>query len=430
MSSHSPTSYIEGVPVKISEKYKPPPKISLPQKIVQCLAQCSTQVDEDIRSASPFNFQLERHTQIYLSSWKNQLQQDRFARKERFRQRQIDRQKQHDEHQKRLLTAVSYPSAEDLSSEDEENKVTETVVDDDKTVPQLSEGNTKDNTSPVQDIHPRYDTILLPTIMPGPPKPNSSWSFATNLYESATTSNTVHSDNGSIYSTSVPNQSMTTINWSDFETDTSNPFDNVELKSINDLDILAQVLKQNNISASSEHHKEIAKDLKNEMQSENTVECNQSTTQFPNQNANILNSNGDQPSSAIANQSYQSPDPSCIYASNISYQNQQHPHHQQILPQQPSTIQHHQVYFNYQIHQTMPPDNNYPTNCNQAYAANYGVYGVPHNSSLADGHVQQESPVNRSGALPIATVVPTQANSVPDILRQLNSNPSAGQAQN
>lgn len=39
------------------------------------------------------------------------------------------------------------------------------------------------------------------------------------------------------------------INYSDFENDTSSPFDNVELKTINDLDILAQVLNLSTIQS-------------------------------------------------------------------------------------------------------------------------------------------------------------------------------------
>lgn len=411
--SHSPTSYIDGVPVKISEKYKPPPKISLPQKIVQCLAQCENLRVNDFYS-EPFDFQLERNTQINLSSWKNQRQQERFARKERFRQRQTERQRQQDEHQKRMLTAVSYPSAEDLSSDDDE-KIE--IVEKKTSVVESSSNSvaTSAKISPVQDTKPRFDTILIPTIMPGPPKPNSSWSFALHSDESA--KETLRSDTNSIYSTSAPQQAICNINWSDFETDTSNPFDNVELKSINDLDILAQVLKQNYISNDSAANE----DSKSE-KTQSTETLSKSNA-IP-VNANILNSNDTQ--SSVANHStgsYQHPAANNLYASNYSYQNQ----HQPISPQPPpTTIQHHQVYFNYQNH-TMPNspssvmDNTYSSNnFNQKYASTYGAY-VPLNTSLVVGQTEQSI----GSGLPHATGS-IKANSVPDILRQLK-NPTTGQ---
>lgn len=408
--SHSPSSYIDGVPVKISEKYKPPPKISLPQKIVQCLAQCAS---ESSSAATPFQFQLEHDTQIYLSSWKNQRQQERFARKERLRQRQIERQRQLDEHQKRMLTAVSYPSAEDLSSDDDKDDLAVVEEDEEEEVtPQSSSAGATAKVSPEQDTpqpRARFDTILLPTIMPGPPKPHSSWSFVTNLADGS-----AKTDNASQYSTSAPQQpaAVGVINWSDFETDTSNPFDNVELKSINDLDILAQVLKQNYITASTESSEE---PLKSET--------------FPSQNENILNSNGDSAVGVHQNHSIAShPNPdhpafSGVYASNYSYQTQHH-HQQPISPQQPlSAIQHHQVYFNYQ-NQTMmsPADNNYTaaSNCNQKYAANYGAYGPQ------GGQQQQQKQPPPLAPPSSSTATPIKANSVPDILRQLNGGPDAG----
>lgn len=399
--SHSPTSYIDGVPVKISEKYKPPPKISLPQKIVQCLAQCAAQIKEDVSPGAAFNFQLERDTQIYLSSWKNQRQQDRFARKERFRQRQIERQRQHDEHQKRMLTAVSYPSAEDLSSDDEKNEeVKETVAEDGSTSYSSAESTAK--VSPVQDNRPRFDSILMPTIMPGIPKPHSSWSFIMN-------------SDGTAKPTTIPSttqQAISAINWSDFETDTSNPFDNVELKSINDLDILAQVLKQNYIQSTVGNQEETSKNDTSPI----------SIDALP-VSANILNSNTDSP--AFVNHSigsYQHPDPTSlqVYATNFSYQNQQQP----ISP----TIQNQHVYFNYQHPQTMHSDNNYTANCNQKYInTNYAAAYLPNSSSLGHNQTQhQPTTVINNGSLSLESSA-IKANSVPDILRQLNI-PSAGQA--
>ncbi|CAG7819378.1 unnamed protein product [Allacma fusca] len=55
------------------------------------------------------------------------------------------------------------------------------------------------------------------------------------------------------YSTPSVRTPAASINLSDFESDTANPFDNVELKSINDMAVLATVL-QNNVSCSVPHN--------------------------------------------------------------------------------------------------------------------------------------------------------------------------------
>lgn len=145
--SHSQQNYMEGVPVKISEKYKPPPKISLPQSIVQRL------LTSDVLEQTKYDFNLERNVLVRIAEWKSVRNRDQTERRDRMRQRQLERQQMVDERQKQLLTAVSYPSAEDLSDDEPERS----------NVPeQLSE--------PVSELRfssPSFDTILMPTVMPG-----------------------------------------------------------------------------------------------------------------------------------------------------------------------------------------------------------------------------------------------------------------------
>lgn len=262
-------SYIDGVPVKISERYKPPPKISLPQKIVQCLAECHNAADDRPSPADEYDFQAEHNHQRQAAAWKNARREERYARRQRQHQRQVDRQREHDERQKQKLTAVSYPSADELSSGDDDEDTTNNDADDARTednhsttaatssLATTSSGLTTAETTPQSHQEeppssnqshqqPRFDTILMPTIMPlvgGHPARNpsdSNWSFAAKLAadREAAPSSTGTAAGGSTVSWSK-------INWSDFENDTSSPFDNIELKSINDLDILAQVLNLN-----------------------------------------------------------------------------------------------------------------------------------------------------------------------------------------
>lgn len=138
---------MEGVPVKISEKYKPPPKISLPQSIVQRL------LSSDIIEQTKYDFNLERNVLVKIAEWKSVRNRDQTERRDRIRQRQLERQQMVDERQKQLLTAVSYPSAEDLSDDEPERS---------NEPEQLHE--------PVTELRfssPNFDTILMPTVMPG-----------------------------------------------------------------------------------------------------------------------------------------------------------------------------------------------------------------------------------------------------------------------
>lgn len=139
--SYSQQNYMDGVPVKISEKYKPPPKISLPQSIVQRL------VSSDVLEQTKYDFNLERNVAEHVAEWKSVRNREKTDRRERIRLRQLERQQMVDERQKQLLTAVSYPNAEDLS-DDEPEHLNEPAVE-------------------LRFSSPNFDTILMPTVMPG-----------------------------------------------------------------------------------------------------------------------------------------------------------------------------------------------------------------------------------------------------------------------
>lgn len=193
-------SYISGVPVKISENYKPPKKIALNTSITQRLANQSAAAEAEV-----YDFSLERTVVSKMTAWQQYRGQAAVDRKERMRLRQLDRLKQLEEKQKRMLTEVSYPSADDLTSDDEES------AGDARPSPRAAELTVS---VPQRQLSPTsyFDSILVPTVM------------ARQRKAAAIT----------------PTNSK--INYSDFENDTSSPFDNIELKTINDLDILAEVL--------------------------------------------------------------------------------------------------------------------------------------------------------------------------------------------
>ncbi|XP_054288590.1 ubiquitin-associated protein 1-like [Macrosteles quadrilineatus] len=147
-------SYMDGIPVKISEKYKPPKKIILPGSVVNKL---SSEI-----SLPEYDFTLEKSVLEKMTQWRQLRQSQRDARKQR-------------------ITAEQQARA---ANKTEEAPSTEP-------------------TTPA--------TILTPVPI------HASTHPTTNLHSS--------------------------FNISEFEQDTSSPFDNMELKTINDLEELAHVLQ-------------------------------------------------------------------------------------------------------------------------------------------------------------------------------------------
>lgn len=208
--SNSPPNYTDGVPVKISEKFKPPPKIILPSSVAQKLLYLSSV--EISHCNTGYDFNLEQNVLVKIGEWKNVRHKENNDRLDRKRVREQARMKQIEEEQKQQLNDVSYPSTDDLSSSEDEKNDKQTVSD------------------PVKVYHHTHqlDTILMPTIVPGLDINNISYTLQTSTSQSSNYYN---------------NQTLINkINFADFENDTSSPFDNMELKTINDLDILAQVL--------------------------------------------------------------------------------------------------------------------------------------------------------------------------------------------
>uniref|UniRef100_A0A1L8DXD6 Putative histone methyltransferase complex subunit ash2 n=1 Tax=Nyssomyia neivai TaxID=330878 RepID=A0A1L8DXD6_9DIPT len=203
--SQSPPNYIDGVPVKISENYRPPPIISLPQPTRNRLER-----REHPPQSRDYDFALEHSVLTKIREWRNVRDGEDSVRRERCLRREQERRRLLEERQKALLTQVSYPSAEDFSSEDELPAETHAPV-----VGATPQGHFSPPTN--------FDTILMPTVLPDA--------------RGRTTCQDTQRAPKSPYSV------LAKINYSDFESDTSSPFDNLELKTINDLDILAQVLK-------------------------------------------------------------------------------------------------------------------------------------------------------------------------------------------
>lgn len=426
--SQSPPNYMDGVPVKISEQYKPPPKVSLPQSIVQRLAN-----SDMILSTVNYDFNLERNVLTKINEWDTVRQQERCDRRERMRLRQEERLKLIQEKQKQMLTAVSYPSAEDLSSDED-------ITSDNQGA--AASANTNSNQeNQIRSIVPQqghfspqncFDTILVPTIVRG--------TYVTNYNRSLVNQEEVNQNHCNIKHT------FNKINYSDFENDTSSPFDNVELKTINDLDILAQVLnvtkiqhsdgQEPNPTAMLTETTESNRSSSEEMSDENVTNENISTSQTvcnPTsvQNYNQVDHPNRLPTFNVNNYQNIAVSTSCqpnfnqYPGSYFTYYGQINPtQHQSIVPNEYSNLMAQTTIIpstnpspNY-IYTGQPTTNSVvsPYQQKQVYASSYGY------SIETPGGIQQtHSPAIDGKYLEqLKQQTHLKSKSVPDILKELN----------
>lgn len=268
--------YMDGVPVKISEKYKPPPIITLPYGIIE-----STTKSSEVVESIHYDFSLENNVLKKLIEWQNARETERNERNHRLQLLEEAKQREQDlkaatENEERLkqlsISEVSYPSTEEIS-EISPDDMEESKPQDNQTVPvshnseqtnqQLcqqitsSEGHTENTLSYGNCMVSMYSSnqylesskpeILQPT----PVSPHRTCA-PTNLlddpdpiqqFQQSITNKSHHKL--SYIRPSYMKNNVDNLTFSDFENDTSSPFDNMELKTINDLELLAQVLNTN-----------------------------------------------------------------------------------------------------------------------------------------------------------------------------------------
>lgn len=366
--SQSPPNYMSGVPVKISERYKPPPKISLPQSVCQRLTTGELSVLK-----LNYNLNLEENVLSRILEWKAVRVKENNDRRERIRSREefsFKERREFEEKQKKLLTEVYYPSS------DEEIEAIEIKS------PEQKFSTPQGHFSPPN----RFDTILTPTVVPGSILNNK---FTPLTCHSSTVNNHLHSSND-----------LTKINYSDFENDGS-PFDNMELKTINDLDILAQVLNSTKLQNISNNREEKIPVITNEIEDDLTDLNNHQQLIEPNSNYQFSTSPNNfnlfQPNQTVFHQ----PE----YASTFNHLNENFV---------PSVNNHH--------HSTTIPPVNYPDMSenyyyNQTYAMEYLNYGNQTTTTTKEQNLPQFSIGNNTL---MTTAAKSKSKSVPDILKELN----------
>ncbi|XP_059478899.1 ubiquitin-associated protein 1 [Neocloeon triangulifer] len=195
------TSYMDGVPVKISEKFRPPRKVTLP---VGFMTRLETTLESTLQDTS-FDFSLARSVAKNSGYRKAQKEIVREERRARIAQGEQLLRQQRDKELTDQLEKLNM-KMEKAEIECKAKESTPPVSPVTKTVPEIHQ-----QVQP--NVGPQLSTAILTPVLLAAPK-NSS--------ESKTNSNS--------------------FNFKDFENDTSSPFDNVELKTINDLEELAHVL--------------------------------------------------------------------------------------------------------------------------------------------------------------------------------------------
>lgn len=204
-------SYMDGIAVKISEHYKPPPRISLPITYAQRLS-LNKQIQDNIPN---YNFILETNVKEQIGALKNA--RNCITQRSQKRCELIKEERQRREELRQ--TEIEVKEQEVLNSEIiNTSTVTQTISNSLFIAPETSQPYTSNSGILVPTQVSSYSNILTP--IPLKYSVTASGNFNCNPTD------------------------RSPFNISDFEADTSSPFDNMELKTLNDMEELAQVLQK------------------------------------------------------------------------------------------------------------------------------------------------------------------------------------------
>jgi ubiquitin-associated protein 1 len=236
--------FMDGVPVKISEKYKRPPSIALPYSVSECPIRVQHFVD-NVKYCSTF----ETNVLSKLKELRSAKETKKNERRHRLQLLEEAKQKKLDaiaaaeaeEKLKQLsVSEVSYPSTDELSAMTPDEKVEQNCdITSNKECEEQSDINNEVAYSTPQESHP---DILQPIQVKANYNLNSLLDDPDPLQELKMAAKIKK----------IPQyRNIETLTYKDFENDTSSPFDNVELKTINDMELLAQVLQSQRDSTTS-----------------------------------------------------------------------------------------------------------------------------------------------------------------------------------
>lgn len=382
MPHNSPVNYTDGVPVKISEKYKQPPEIRLSTKLTQQLSKRKVPVE----AFADYNFDLERKIISKSTEWINWRLKEKTERQQRIQQRELMRQKRLEAEQMVKLNQVSYPSDELTSSCDEEDEEDK----DDSNEARMKSSNISNNQACIPSdkvFSPNFNTILMPT-------------------QAVVINQSLDKKSHRRYASNSSNK----IDFSFFESDSS-PFDNLEMKSMNEMEELAKVLKSTVVDGIQESDDNI---LERNISTESDPSDHQKNISNINNN-NDIGSNSD-PSKALIPKN----DMQLVAATQTNAYGAHNFNPQQLYNNyygmQSSTINSNQPFYSNQQQQFGTATNQFspyivnhqlPNNCyyTQNYAVNHMSYALNNNNMACENSISDSE---------------IKSKSVPDIVKELN----------
>ncbi|CAH1637145.1 unnamed protein product [Spodoptera littoralis] len=240
--------FMDGVPVKISEKYKRPLRFDLPYTVNECPIRAQAVVD-----SANYSCAFERNVLAKLKELRNAKETKKNERRHRLQLLQEAEQKRLDaiaaaEDEERLkqlsVSEVSYPSTDEispLSPDEKADKNCDNIAKLDKPLEHTDVSTSIDYPTTSAAVESQLN-ILQPI------------QVKTHLQENSLLDDPDPLQNLKLNTkiTKIPhNPNIDTLTFRDFENDTSSPFDNVELKTINDMELLAQVLQSQKDSTTS-----------------------------------------------------------------------------------------------------------------------------------------------------------------------------------
>lgn len=273
-SAGAGSGFLEDIPIMISEQYQPKfYTYEVPPAITNCL-----NLPTDIYQESAlfkYDFRQGREVLNNLHEFKRIRQLSKDKRSARKLQLEEKKRQQKLELQQKELAAISYPSTDDFGFnaatpiQQQQHNVNELPIE---SVPVMSKGPT---VAVAASMSNSFYNILQPIVLS-----SASTTHHTPVHHSMipshqkTESVTVKASKATTSSAGrnsvpVPLGPDNSFNIKDFESDTSSPFDNMELKTINDLDILAQVLHNTQVST-----KQLPADINIQSDSNSTCEEN------------------------------------------------------------------------------------------------------------------------------------------------------------
>ncbi|XP_013192042.1 uncharacterized protein LOC106136134 [Amyelois transitella] len=243
--------YMDGVPVKISEKYKRPPRIELPYSVSECPLRAQSVVDS-LKYCSTF----ETNVLSKLKELRRAKETKKTERRHRLQLLEEAKQKKLDviaaaeaeEKLKQLsVSEVSYPSTDEISALSPDEKAdTNPAESNTKASPETVDVAAQEIQIPTTSNAPDPElNILQPIQVQSNYQQNSLLDDPDPLQEIKNSAKVTRIQHY--------NHNIETLTYKDFENDTSSPFDNVELKTINDMELLAQVLQSQRDSGTSCH---------------------------------------------------------------------------------------------------------------------------------------------------------------------------------